>query len=442
VSLLLELSLRGSVAVLLVVALDRSLAGRISGPSRRLWWCLVPLAFLVPMRLQIFPALGQLPPIAGSRSQASIDLPAGVPGAPNAGMGLATLELGIWLAGAFAYVTIVGIQTARASRQWSGERLSTDHALLGLLEDCKAEAGVTAPMGLVISNSVPSPAILGWVRPRILLPASLAASAPSAQLRPILLHELAHFRWCDVPFNWLLTLVRAVHWFNPFVHVGAEAWAHFREEAADEAAVGWMRDDTGRAYGDALVRSLRHARDTAVPFGSFAIVESVNHLKKRLTMINRYRFKSPRILLTGALSLLLASVICSLSARADDGASSDPKVAVSAAIQDWLREVDGGQYKQSWKDASTLFQSKVTADQWEGALNSVRTPLGKCTQRQQVSVAFQKDPPGPAGVTKGDFAIVQFQSSYDNLKHASETVSLFKEADGTWKAAGYFIRPD
>jgi beta-lactamase regulating signal transducer with metallopeptidase domain len=440
VNLLLELTLRGSLAALVVIAFDRSLAGRVSGASRRWWWCLVPLAFLVPLRIPILPVLDRLPAVAVVWSRAPMEIPA-LAAAAKTGGGHAMLGLVFWMAGAITYIALVAIQTVRASRRWSRERLSTNHALLELLEDCKTETGVTAPIGLVVSNSVPSPAILGWLRPRILLPASLAASGPTEELRPILLHELAHFRWFDVPFNWLLTLVRAVHWFNPLAHFGAIAWARFREEAADEAAVKWMRDDSGQAYGDALVRALRQTRGAAAPFGAMAIVESVQQLKRRIKMINRYRYKSPRVLLAGIVSLLLAAMIFSGPSRAADGAPSDPKAAAIASMQPWLNEIDAGQYDQSWKDASTLFKSHVSDETWVGDMDRVRTPLGKCDVRRQVSAILEKDVPTPKGVVKGEFVVAQFESSFENMKHTVETVSFYKEEDGTWKAAGYLIQP-
>jgi len=202
-----------------------------------------------------------------------------------------------------------------------------------------------------------------------------------------------------------------------------------------------MRDDTGRAYGDALVRALRQCRPAAVPFGAMAIVESVHHLKRRMTMIKHCPDKSPRILLAGFVSIVLAAVVCSISVRAADTAPSDPKAAAITSAQTWLLRIDGGQYRQSWKDASTAFQKQVTAEQWEGMLNGARAPLGKCNQRNEVSAAYQKDPQTPNGILKGDFMTIQFETSFENLKSAGETVSFTKEADGSWKAAGYYIHP-
>ena len=439
-NLLFELTLRGSVAALAVIVFDRSLAAWVGGPSRRLLWCLVPLAFLVPLHIPVLPALGRLPPAVAGAFKAPMLLPPAVAAAGDATAGGIALATAVWLLGALSYAALVLIQTLRASRKWSRERLSTEHSLLELLEDCKAESGVAVPIGLVVSDLVPTPAIMGWLRPRILVPAPLAACAP-ADLRPILLHELAHFRWFDVPFNWLLTLVRALHWFNPLAHLGAAAWADFREEAADEAVVRLMRDDTGRTYGDALVRALRQCRRDPPPFGAMAIFESVHHLKRRITMIKRYHDKSPRFLLAGIASIALAAVVCSISVRAADTAPSDPKAAAISGAQTWLLGIDAGQYKQSWKDASTAFQRQVTAEQWEGMLNGARAPLGKCNARKEVSAAYQKDPSTPTGVVKGELVIIQYESSFENLKSAGETVTFTKDEDGAWRAAGYFIRP-
>ncbi len=141
-------------------------------------------------------------------------------------------------------------------RQWSRERFSTDPVLVNLLEDCRQVAGVTAPMGLVVSNRIAAPALLGWLRPRILLPTPFVKSASPQEIRAVLFHELAHFKRLDIPMRWLFTLVRAVHWFNPLSHAAMAAWVRFSEEAADEDAIGWMNGPGSTAYGEILLKTL------------------------------------------------------------------------------------------------------------------------------------------------------------------------------------------
>jgi len=329
---LIELTLRGSVAALVVLIFDRSLAARISGQSRRFWWCFVPTAFLVPLRIPVFAGLARGPAPSAAWARVSAEFSAGMVAVEKTGAGHAGFLVGIWMTGVVAYLAVVGIQTVRATRRWSCARLSTDESLLKLLEDCKAKAGVTASIGLVVADTVASPAIIGWLRPRILLPTSLVDAGPTEELRPILLHELAHYRWYDVPFNWTLTLVRALHWFNPFAHIGAVGWTRFCEEAADEAAIKWMRAESGRAYGDMLVRTLRQTRGAVAPFGALAMGESVRCLKRRMKLINRYQQRSPSLVSVGLGSLFLTAIVTAVPSWGERSSTPNLRPAAVAKV--------------------------------------------------------------------------------------------------------------
>jgi serine/threonine-protein kinase len=71
----------------------------------------------------------------------------------------------------------------------------------------------------------------------------------------------------------------------------------------------------------------------------------------------------------------------------------------------------------------------------------VRKPLGKLLSRKLDSAVLQSSTSG-VGMPKGTFVIAQFNTSFENMKSARETVTFQKEADGAWRAAGYFIKPD
>lgn len=156
-------------------------------------------------------------------------------------------------------------------------------------------------------------------------------------------------------------------------------------------------------------------------------------------MINHYPNKSPCFLLAGTILVLLVLSFIVRPVRASD--ATDPRPATVAAMQTWLKEIDQNQYGQSWKDASASFQKALTSDQWTAALNAARSPLGKCTGRKLASSLHQTEVPSPTGMQKGDFVVAQFNSSFENLAYAVETVCFEKTADGTWKASGYYIKP-
>jgi beta-lactamase regulating signal transducer with metallopeptidase domain len=433
------LSLHGSVAFVVVWTLDLILANSMGATYRRWWWIAIPLSFLVAIRVPILPMLATTPmtqagkiwpPLVGMNALTH-------PIVLGLAAGMADFVFAVWLTGGLIYLLVVAVQTRTALRRWSRERLSTDSSLLDTLEDCKQAAGIMAPIGLVISNQVSAPALLGWLRPRILLPAHLVASLSKPQLRAVIFHELAHFRSLDIPLNWLFTLACAVHWFNPVAHLAFGSWARFREEAADETAINWMREPA--AYGEARLQALRQTNGGTSPYGALTIGESINNLKRRITMINRHPKKSSRFILAAIVVFIIFVGLIVRPIRADD--SADLKAAAVAAMQTWLTEIDQNLYPQSWKDASPSFQKAVTSDGWTTALNGVRTPLGKCTERKLASALHQTEVPSPTGPQKGDYVVAQFNSSFENLAYAVETVCFEKAPDGTWKAAGYYIKP-
>jgi len=164
-------------------------------------------------------------------------------------------------------------------------------------------------------------------------------------------------------------------------------------------------------------------------------------MKKHMEIVLELRIKAPKI--TTVMKSVVAAllVIGFLLSPVNAVDTTDPKAAAVDAMQAWLKEIDQSQYPQSWKDASASFQKAVTSDQWTTALNGVRTPLGKCKDRKLASSLHQTEVPGPTGTIKGDFVIAQFNSSFENLAYAIETVTFEKAADGTWKASGYYIKP-
>ena len=136
------------------------------------------------------------------------------------------------------------------------------------------------------------------------------------------------------------------------------------------------------------------------------------------------------------LALLLA---CSPARAIADGTEDATKKDATAAMLPWLGEIDAGDYAKSWSDSAQFFHSAITSDKWVAACNEVRTPLGKSISRQLASALLRTVAAGgqlPAGTD----VIAQFDSSFENLKAARETVSFQKESDGVWRAVGYFIK--
>jgi len=102
----------------------------------------------------------------------------------------------------------------------------------------------------------------------------------------------------------------------------------------------------------------------------------------------------------------------------------------------WLKLVDNAKYADSWKEASSYFRSRVPEKTWVSMVQGVRAPLGSLVSRTQPSVTFAKTLPG---APDGNYALMQFQSSFQKKSSAVEMLTLMAEGD-QWRVAGYFIR--
>ncbi len=131
--------------------------------------------------------------------------------------------------------------------------------------------------------------------------------------------------------------------------------------------------------------------------------------------------------------LLLSTGSVFSSARADAGAE---KSAISAAHA-WLALIDGGQYAESWREASSYFQGAVSRENWQASLEGVRKPLGGLISRRAISSKRTRELPG---APDAQYIVIRFRTSFEDKKSALETVTFMLEKDGKWRAAGYFIR--
>jgi len=111
---------------------------------------------------------------------------------------------------------------------------------------------------LLESTLVEVPTVVGWLRPVILLPASILAELPAEQLELILAHELAHVRRHDFLLNLLQTAIETLLFYHPAVWWVSGRIRVEREACCDDLAVAGCGDRL--LYARALTRleELRH----------------------------------------------------------------------------------------------------------------------------------------------------------------------------------------
>ncbi len=107
------------------------------------------------------------------------------------------------------------------------------------------------PVRVLTSQQARVPAALGFRNPAIVLPAWALSELTTAELRPILIHELAHLRRRDDWTNLLQKTVRALLFFHPAVWWIDARLSLEREMACDDAVLAATGNP--RAYAGCLI---------------------------------------------------------------------------------------------------------------------------------------------------------------------------------------------
>jgi beta-lactamase regulating signal transducer with metallopeptidase domain len=220
-----------------VVALGLRLASRKNSQTRFAVWFATLLAVVA------LPLFG-----AGWRPQ--VMSPA-VPGAlVTIPATWAVVLVSLWAALAAAGVLRIGIGLWRI-RRLRRSCVAIDPRLLsadlqGILSDFRK----TRAVSILVSQRVDVPTALGFRRPAVVIPVWLAEDITAAELKYVVLHELAHLRRRDDWTNLIQKLVKAVLFFHPGVWWIERKLSLDREMACDDAVL--QQTSAARVYAQCL----------------------------------------------------------------------------------------------------------------------------------------------------------------------------------------------
>ncbi|MBI4877522.1 MAG: M48 family metalloprotease [Acidobacteria bacterium] len=110
---------------------------------------------------------------------------------------------------------------------------------------------------LLESARVPGPALVGWLRPAILVPAGALCGLSAAQLEAVLAHELAHLARRDALVNLLVSFAEVALFYHPAAWWIGSRIRREREHCCDDLAVAVC--GSAHLYAGALLR-LEEAR--------------------------------------------------------------------------------------------------------------------------------------------------------------------------------------
>jgi len=270
----------------------------------------------------------------------------------------------LWLVGVLLIAGYVCIRNISLWLTVKRERPITDQDILDLLEDCKMEMGVQTIIGVVVSDKIKSPALFGFVRPRLLLPQGMLESYGLDELRYVFIHELAHLRQRDIYLGWLMALLQIVHWFNPLMWFAFGRMRADRELACDGLAISMMDADEPPKYGRTIVSLLENFSQVRYLPSVAGILEDTCQIERRIKMIADYK-KTSRPRWAGAM-LLLAVLACVVLTNACVAKADMPtsRFGLTTSVVDGKIYAIGGGKTPYGKYLSTLEVYDPTTDTW------------------------------------------------------------------------------
>lgn len=182
-----------------------------------------------------------------------------------------------------------------------------------------------------LCDHIPTPFLLGLVRPKIYLPSDLEPRYQEAVLR----HEYAHLRHHDNWWKVLGFLLLSVYWFHPLVWVSYVLFCRDLEMACDERAVNGLTEEARRDYSYALLACAAPKRTIfvcPVAFGE-------NGIKSRIR--NVLRFKKATVWGTALVFLIGAiTAVCFLTNPREEVIPEETTVPTQAQEDTGLQDTE------------------------------------------------------------------------------------------------------
>lgn len=234
-----SISLECSLAVVVVIMISMFVKSALHAGALRLIWLAIAARLIIPLRATLF--------IRGAS-----DVRPQIIYTQNDTLSTAAVDRVLtttWLIGAmifFAFHFICYFLTCRRikGKAIKAESLQLENALLAELEASRLE---------LIWAEVTSPLLVGFLRPRLILPEGVYNSR---ELNLVISHELCHYRSHDIWLKLLLLIANALNWFNPGIYLMMRRADSDIESACDARVLQKMPTHARKAYAGAILRTI------------------------------------------------------------------------------------------------------------------------------------------------------------------------------------------
>lgn len=297
---LFNMSIAASFMILAVVLL-RALFKKAPKALRPVLWALVGIRLICPFSfesaLSLIPSAQTIPDsvlsepsfsvqtgFEGVDTRVNAELASryyeGVTVPTNTGLHITSLLAAIWIIGIFALAVYAAVSFIKLRRQ-------------------TAES-IKYAENIYLCDRIPSPFILGILKPHIFLPSYIKET----DIPYVLAHEQAHLKRRDHLWKPLGFVLLSIYWFNPLIWVAYILLCRDIELACDEKVIKSMGTECKKPYADALINcSVSQRRISACP-----VAFGETDVKSRIQSVLKYKKPAFWVILVAVLTCVAVAV--------------------------------------------------------------------------------------------------------------------------------------
>ncbi|HET9278265.1 MAG TPA: M56 family metallopeptidase [Flavitalea sp.] len=148
-----------------------------------------------------------------------------------------------------------------------------------------AAMGIARDVKIWLSEWVTSPVTIGYLKPIILIPVAAINNLTPHQLEAVILHELSHIYRYDYLLNLILSFIKTILYFNPFVKLLVKSIEKEREHSCDEMVLQFQYKPG--EYASALLRLEQNKHRQMVMAAAGKNHDLLNRIESILGMRNK-----------------------------------------------------------------------------------------------------------------------------------------------------------
>lgn len=321
------------------------------------------------------------------------------------------VAIGVYLAGTLCFFVRLVASLGAVARLRKSTIPVDDTRWTDTLDRSRSHLWIRYRVRLARSARTSLPLVVGWHRPMIVLPSGLVESASARTIEGVLLHELAHVRRGDYPWNLLLRLVQVVYWPHPLVWLMGRFVVAVREQACDDTCVFWMEDAMSYRsilldVADGLLKRPREALGIGMARSS--------RLRRRIRDIEASE-GTARCLLRGPVRVLIVAVVLAAAgvvgsirlARTASAQNTEPAKKSDSSANDQQKAEDKAQEEGAAKapaDAPSDIQKEKKQSPFRFEAVKVRRGPVQVESTQQATLEFAETaevyPPAGGGIVR------------------------------------------